>query len=281
MKSEEYRGFDAAGFRQWLRDFLPTAKIFESVRGTLIIEFASFANSSDGRKYLRDTLFISTDNATTFQQLHCGGFSGTLEGDCRICEWSGEFPADWSGEFPTDGKQFRILAEGEVMTLLTNLQKGQIGPDSRWEQFKLIKNSFNLDDVFFNPLPEVRQPEYLYRRPDGVIIFADNVKHGYTYERMRLFMGVPGKLVEVPILKLERYRDGGTTFIKTDLGILFSPTPVADGRNIPAVWIHDKNAKNSNVMAGIFGEHEPLAKIDVRNNQAVQDLMDWLMDCII
>jgi hypothetical protein len=32
-------------------------------------------------------------------------------------------------------------------------------------------------------------------------------------------------MTRVPILSVERYRDGGTTYIRTPEGVLFSPTP--------------------------------------------------------
>jgi hypothetical protein len=84
------------------------------------------------------------------------------------------------------------------------------------------------------PLPNVRQPEYLFQMPDGQYIYVSADKYRYSYESFRLFIGKMREMKPIPITDVQRMRDGGTTYVETNLGILYSPTPFRV--NEPATW---------------------------------------------
>lgn len=88
--------------------------------------------------------------------------------------------------------------------------------------FKQVECPMNIEVV---PLPTVRAPEYLFRLVGGIFIYVSANKYNYSYESFKFFLGKPGQMKEFPVLSVDRYRDGGTTYIKTSAGTLFSPTP--------------------------------------------------------
>lgn len=76
-------------------------------------------------------------------------------------------------------------------------------------------------------LPRVRKPEYLFSEENGAFwIYVSANKYNYSYESFRLFIGHKGEtaLRELPIRQVRRMRDGGTTYIHTDEGSLYSPS---------------------------------------------------------
>lgn len=71
-------------------------------------------------------------------------------------------------------------------------------------------------------LPEVRVKEYLFSKDNEYIYVSyDNYMVGYS----KFFIGPPEEMRELKILDFVRYRDGGTTIIKTERGELYVPTP--------------------------------------------------------
>lgn len=77
------------------------------------------------------------------------------------------------------------------------------------------------------PLPYVRKPEYLFLGENVAFwIYVSASKYHYSYESFRFFIGEPGALDlrEVPIQQVRRMRDGGTTYIHTAEGTLYSPS---------------------------------------------------------
>lgn len=74
------------------------------------------------------------------------------------------------------------------------------------------------------PLPTVRETEYLFSLSNGRLLYVSADKYNYSYESFRMYIGDVGKTMnEVDIVDVVRYKDGGTTRITTDYGILFSP----------------------------------------------------------
>ena len=76
------------------------------------------------------------------------------------------------------------------------------------------------------PLPSARRPEYLFQDEHGAfVIYVSAAKYSYSYESFRLFMGtLSGEFREIPIRRVVRMRDGGTTYIHTEEGTLYSPS---------------------------------------------------------
>lgn len=68
-------------------------------------------------------------------------------------------------------------------------------------------------------LPEVRQEEYSFTLKSGEKLTVTSDKYKFSYESFKLFIGNK----EIPIKDVQRMRDGGTTYIKTDEGLLYAP----------------------------------------------------------
>lgn len=75
------------------------------------------------------------------------------------------------------------------------------------------------------PLPTVRKCEYLFQNTaDNSLVYVSADKYKYSYESFKLFVGRTGDpMNQIPVQDVERYRDGGTTYVRTALGTLFSP----------------------------------------------------------
>ena len=85
------------------------------------------------------------------------------------------------------------------------------------------------------PLPNTRRVEYVYRLGDGRIVLVTASEHHFSYESFRLYIGNGVNMREIPVQRVERYRDGGTTFIHTREGVFFSPSPFAD-QSLSPTW---------------------------------------------
>lgn len=133
--------------------------------------------------------------------------------------------------FGGSGKEFTISYENPH-----NSTSGKIrGEDNRLftetEVFDLV-DSF--PEIEVTPLPTIRITEYLFMAAGGQYFYVCADKYNYSYESFRLFVGTPPNLRPIKIKHVERYRDGGTTYIRTDEGILFSPSPFKEG--VKATW---------------------------------------------
>jgi hypothetical protein len=73
-------------------------------------------------------------------------------------------------------------------------------------------------------ISDERRPEYLFKVSDEKYLYVSASKNNYSYESFKMYTGSPGDMHEVPIDKVTRYRDGGTTFIKTPEGTLYVPS---------------------------------------------------------
>ncbi len=90
--------------------------------------------------------------------------------------------------------------------------------------------TFTLQEAVFDPtvvvpLPNARRVEYLCRAENGTLIFVSSDVYYYSYESFRMFVGDGEEMREVPIQRVDRYRDGGTTNVFTDEGVFRSPSP--------------------------------------------------------
>lgn len=81
------------------------------------------------------------------------------------------------------------------------------------------------DEIDIVPLPEVRVREYLLHNDQQNIYLSYN-KYMASYDDYKMFIGPVGSVMkEIQIDDMTRYRDGGTTIIKTKAGELYIPTP--------------------------------------------------------
>lgn len=78
----------------------------------------------------------------------------------------------------------------------------------------------------FHRLPKRSIPSYLadLPGPGGQRMFIDAPAYRYDEKKVRCFVGTPGKMRSVPIEKITTYRDGGTTYVDTAEGTLYSPS---------------------------------------------------------
>ncbi len=91
-------------------------------------------------------------------------------------------------------------------------------------------------DVTFNqssvvPLPATRRTEYLCQAKDGTLFYVSAKKYNYSYESFKLFVGDGTTMREIQVQRVERYRDGGTTYIFTSEETFFSPSPLSVQQN--------------------------------------------------
>ena len=116
---------------------------------------------------------------------------------------------------------------------------------------KDLEQKIQNDEIPLVSLPiEIRQSEYFFRTKNGdFIIYVDSSKF-YSYESFRLFIGKLGEMRELKVTNVERFRDGGTTYIYLEDGsVLF--VPVHQGK-IPT-WTDSK------------GEEVELERLDIHS----------------
>ena len=97
---------------------------------------------------------------------------------------------------------------------------------------KDIEQKIRNDEISLIPLPNERQPVYLFGYKDGdTIIYVDGPKFFRNTYDFRLFIGKMGEMKELKVTDEQRFRDGGTTYIYLEDGsVLFAP---ARRDNIP------------------------------------------------
>lgn len=97
------------------------------------------------------------------------------------------------------------------------------------------------EDVRFHLFPLQRRPEYLFRTKDGKYIYVSVDKLEHSYKSFKLFYGSAEAMKQIPVTYVVRYRDGGTTYVHTDSGTLFSPTPFEKEKK--AMWLDQEVEK--------------------------------------
>lgn len=108
---------------------------------------------------------------------------------------------------PRTGKSYHVERKGDEL---------KIGD----QEFKKVDTP---EEIEAFKMPEQRVNEYMYKLPDGRYLYVSSDKNG-GYESFKAYIGKPGEMKEIEIKDIERYRDGGTTYIDTSEGKLFSPT---------------------------------------------------------
>ena len=121
--------------------------------------------------------------------------------------------------------------------------------------FKLADTPAEVDYVI---LPHIRIPEYLFKLADGNLIYVSCDKYHYAYELFKLFIGKPDQMEEIHVNDVQRFRDGGTTYVKTDKGVLYSPT-TADPKAKPT-WDGEK-IKELDPKDFLIEENDNIVKI--------------------
>lgn len=146
----------------------------------------------------RDGEVLYSPDGNTFYALASSGFGGTTD------------EHDLSFNDPHQGTSGRLHRNGNVI-------------DYDGERYTQQDTTFDQSSVV--PLPATRRTEYLCQSEDGTFFYVSADKYNYSYESFRLFVGNGTTMREVPVQYVERYRDGGTTYIRTSEETFFSPSP--------------------------------------------------------
>jgi len=158
-----------------------------------------------------------SSNGKNFYEVFRTGYSGSLD-DHRV-------------SFVTrDGQEGSWhYKDGEIL-----VDRVRLGVFESRELFKKVSPPA---EVIFVALPEIRIPEYLFRLPNERFIYVSANKYHYSYESFRLFTGKGDNMREIEIKSVRRFRDGGTTEIRTEEGLLYFPSPFKKGN---ATWDNEK-----------------------------------------
>ncbi|MDB5185074.1 MAG: hypothetical protein JWN38_882 [Candidatus Saccharibacteria bacterium] len=174
------------------------------------------AHSGKSFVYLTDMPFqdgqvLFSPDGITFYALASRGFGGT------------SIEHDLSFDDPHQGVSGKLHRNGDVIDY----------DDERYTQQDVI-----FDQSSVVPLPATRRPEYLCQAEDGTLFYVSADKYNYSYESFRLFVGDGTTMREIPVQDVERYRDGGTTYIRTPEETFFSPSPFNAQRdpNLVSQW---------------------------------------------
>jgi hypothetical protein len=154
---------------------------------------------------IRDGDVLLSDDGVTFREITTTGFAGTSEEN------------KFTVKDPTNDIEYEVRRAGVVLTV-------------HGETFSLVPGD-SVSRVV--PLPAVRVPEYLFEFGAWELLYVSRAKYRSDYNDFKLFVGAGGVLREVPVTRVERYRDGGTTIVRTSEGVLFSPVR----RDRSATWI--------------------------------------------
>lgn len=146
----------------------------------------------------RDGEVLFSPDGVTFYALASSGFGGTT------------VEHDLSFNDPHQGTSGKLHRNGDVI-------------DYNGERYTQQDVTFDQSSVV--PLPATRRTEYFCQAEDGTLFYVSADKYNYSYESFKLFVGDGTTMREVPVQYVERYRDGGTTYIRTPEETFFSPSP--------------------------------------------------------
>jgi hypothetical protein len=85
----------------------------------------------------------------------------------------------------------------------------------------------DLKDIEYLPIPDSNIIESIMSNErEGIFLVISRPEIRWDYENFKVHMFTANKKIvnELKVLSVERYRDGGTTYYKTDKGIAYSPT---------------------------------------------------------
>lgn len=148
---------------------------------------------------LRDGEVCRSLDGKVFYALATGGFGGTtIEHGLSFSD-------------PHHGVDGRLQKSGEVITY--NDEEYTLREDIEFDPSQVV------------PLPATRRTEYFCATPDGMFVYVSADKYNYSYASFRLYVGDGQTMRQIPIIRVERYRDGGTTIIETPEEWFGSPSP--------------------------------------------------------
>lgn len=167
-------------------------------------------------------------------------FFRSPSGDLIVAEQSGDSPglavSSHGGPFVEllttgrDKSSERHFGSFEVPTTGVTRYFERIG-DRAYFNGELLERVPVLDapaSINVVPLPIQRTIEYLVRTDEGLYVCVTSDHFHYTYETFRAFVGTElDNLVEVAVRDVQRFHDGGSTYVYTEAGMLSMPVDTA------------------------------------------------------
>lgn len=235
-------------FDQFARAF-PSEVFLDSSSGIYLVTKNHFSGdyfsgdyNDPSRKYLSQNCFWGNVADTNAYQMAQSGYGGSSE----------DYKASFAG-----GCQ--IERKGDAMILAN-----ENGKQVRLTKVPEERAHAILDKVEFKPLPKEQRPEYLAQLPNGEYLYVSSPKYDYQDEGFKAYLGTAGNMRELKISEVERFRDGGTTFIHTDAGLFFFPTPF------------NQEAKAS--LKPAQGDAVEITKLDVRDQTSLAVINSFNVD---
>jgi hypothetical protein len=116
-------------------------------------------------------------------------------------------------------------------------------------------------EIGFIGIPEVRALESVFRKQNGNLLVVSCNRSDYSYDALRIFTGPNmNDLREIPVVNVERMRDGGSTFFYTERGILYSPAGM-DSLTIAPKWLKGAHHEFHQQLRNWTDEKSPAEKL--------------------
>ena len=164
--------------------------------------------SASGKKLVLPAFYMGENyfspDGETFYEMHETGRKSNYN--------DGFINAEYSFSLPQLNDEVRVHRSNATVTL-------------RDEKFMLSDEPFDPEMVTVVPLPSNQKVEYLCQPNDGTYVCITASQYNYEYDSFRLFVGDGSQMREIPVNSVERFRDGGTTFVYTDEGTSWTPAP--------------------------------------------------------
>lgn len=163
-------------------------------------------------------IYWKPENSDKFFTLRVQGFGGNSSRH-RMSYHNPHNPMEFNGEvYYRDGKVYR---DCNSLCFVP-----ETGDPIIFHEMRQIE----LDPESIVPLPTIRVQEYLLGNASGTFIYTSYDK--FQIDPRKFFIGEFDNMKSVEILSHDRYKDGGTTYIKTTVGTLYIPTPLEKYRVI-------------------------------------------------
>lgn len=165
------------------------------------------------------TMFMRNKKNEHFIELYGNGHSAN--GNKKSWGFQNVF-----SEYESYNRFYKLYSEGSIAMLLNS-------GDHEFMHGKELEHN-DLVDLKYVPIPENRIFEYiLFNEEKDLYITVDRPEIHWSYEDFRVHIFTHQQTIcqNANVLKANRYRDGGTTEIETDLGFLYCPTSFKQDEN--------------------------------------------------
>ncbi len=205
-----FKGSTTQQFTQWIQSFVndPRARLYGNLQNPN--QLILILPSEIGAMYLHDTVFMSEDIAKTFTQLKT--FGCHTEGrDFRI-----------TYEDPRTNITHSLALDGDILTrYLGPVESNPHRLNHGVEHYTRCSFETLGEKCIFIPIPSVQEPFYLIQLSDGRYAFVTASSYPDLLDALKLYLGTPETMTEIEVKGADRFLDGGSTVVFTDVGCLF------------------------------------------------------------